>query len=77
MTNHLELPSSLLSFIQEFVGTHKPVPVLIFEKGDLFVEFVWNPDHHGQWFSNTFVARPCHVVDSGKEGGKMSTGLKK
>jgi len=69
MTNHLELPSSLLSFIQEFVGTYKPVPVLIFEKGDLFVEFVWKPDHHimVSGFPTPFVARPCHVVASGRE----------
>lgn len=61
MTNHLKLPSSLLLLIQEFVGRYKPIPVLFFEKGDLFVEIQWF-EHICEGYSSTFVARPRHPV---------------
>jgi hypothetical protein len=59
MTKHLKLPSCLASLVQEFVGKYKPPPVLLFEKGDLFVEFNWF-EHIIESYSSTFVARPRH-----------------
>lgn len=57
MANHLKLPSCLARLIQEFVGKYKPPPALIFEKGDIFVEFHWF-EHIVEGYSSTFVARP-------------------
>jgi hypothetical protein len=71
MTNHLKLPYCLLSLVQEYAGTYKPLPILIFEKGDIFVEFEWRAEwsalhddvHYGNWYStSTFVARPRHLA---------------
>ena len=54
--NSINVPADISKLIGCF-ATSKPPPVLIFEEGDLFINFVWDPGHRSDDFETNIVVR--------------------
>ena len=56
LCNHMELPREAAALIHRYVAT-KPLPVLMFEPGDLVIECNWLLEHHGEYCGSYVFAR--------------------